>query len=170
MDFKIFTEVLPRAGNLTWGIPRFGVFGPVQNIPHHCARAHGSNIGPPTLGLSITGPSCYDRYRQYHCCSLYQQTGWNPFPHPAAAGGGSVSMATISRISHPGQAHSGLPQCDTDSRPVISAEPAHHNRVEPPARSSESSNIQNVGDSSTVLVYISVTNNPNNSYDSWDLI
>ena len=88
------------------------------------------NIGPPTLGHSITGPSCYDRYRQYHCCSLYQQTGEDPFPHPVAAGSGSVSMATVSRYSHLGQTHSGLPHCD--SRLVISAEPAHHDRVEPP--------------------------------------
>ena len=62
------------------------------------------------------------------------------------AGSGSVSMATVSRHSHPGQTHSGLPQYN--SRPVISAEPAYHNRVESPPRISES-NIQAVGDSSS---------------------
>ena len=45
-----------------------------------------------------------------------------------------------------GQTHSGLPQCT--SRPFISAEPAHHNRVESPPQSSES-NIQAVGGSSS---------------------
>ena len=39
-----------------------------------------------------------------------------------------------------------LPQCD--GRPVISAEPAHHDRVEPPPRSSQST-IQTMGDSSS---------------------
>ena len=42
--------------------------------PHQCAGAQGGIFGPPTLGLSITGPPCYDRYRQHHCCSSYQQT------------------------------------------------------------------------------------------------
>ena len=58
------------------------------------------------------------------CCSLYQQTGWDPFPRPVAAGSRSVS------VSVSGQTHSGLPQ--SDSRPFISAKPAHHNRVESP--------------------------------------
>ena len=74
------------------------------------------------------------------CC------GWYPFPLPVAAGSGSVSMATDSGYSHPGQTHSGLPQCD--SRPVISAEPAHHNRVESPPRNSEA-DIRDVGNSSS---------------------
>ena len=90
---------------------------------HQCAGARGCNIGPPTLGCSITGPSCYDRYRQYHCCSLYQQTGCDPFPRPIAAGSRSVSVATDSGHNSLSQSHSGLPQCY--SRPVISAEPAH---------------------------------------------
>ena len=51
-------------------------------------------------------------------------------------------MATVSRYSHLGQTDSGLPQCD--SRPVIPAEPAHHDRVEPPTQSSEST-IQTMG-------------------------
>ena len=88
------------------------------------------NIGPPSLGLCITGPSGYDRYRQYHCCSLYQQTWWDPFPCPVAAASGSVSMATVSRYNHLGQTHPGLPKCD--SKPVISAKPANHDRVKPP--------------------------------------
>ena len=88
--------------------------------PHQCAGAQGGNFGPPTPGLSITGPPCYDHYRQPHCCSLYQQTGWDPFPCPGAAGGRSVSVATDSGHNPLGQTHSVLPQCD--SRPFISAE------------------------------------------------
>ena len=56
----------------TMGIPRLQGFGPVQNA----SSTQGSNICSLTQGCSITGPSCYDRYRQYHCCRLYQQTGW----------------------------------------------------------------------------------------------
>ena len=37
--------------------------------PHQCTGAQGGNISPPSLGYSITGPSCFDWYRQYHCCS-----------------------------------------------------------------------------------------------------
>ena len=121
----------PGLGRSHGGFPDFGCLDPLRpQAPHQCAGAQGGNIGPPTLGLSITGPPCYDSYRQYLCCSLYKQTGWDPFPHPFVAGNGSVSMSTVSRYSHPGQTHSGLPHCD--SRPVISAEPAHHDRVEPP--------------------------------------
>ena len=100
---------------------------------HQCAGAQGGNIGPPTLGCSITGPSCFDHYRQYHCCSLHQQTGWDPFPPPVAAGSRSVSVVTDSGHNSVSQTHSGLPQlCQCVSRPVISAEPAHHNRVVSP--------------------------------------
>ena len=54
-------------------------------------------------------------------------------------------MATDSRHNSASQTHSGLPKCD--SRPVVSAEPAHHDRVESPPRGSES-DIQAVGNSS----------------------
>ena len=46
------------------------------------------------------------------------------------AGSRSVSVATDSGHKSSSQTHSMLPHCD--SRPVISAEPAHHNRVESP--------------------------------------
>ena len=44
------------------------------------------------------------------------------------------------------QTHFGLPKCD--SRPLVSAEPAHHDRVESPPRSHES-DFQTVGNSSS---------------------
>ena len=137
----------PRLGCSHGGFPDFGCLDLLRTqAPHQCAGSQGGNIGNPTIGLSLTGPPCYDRYRQYHFCILYQQTGWDPFPHPVAPGSGPVSMSTVSRYSHPGQTHSRLPQCN--SRPVISAEPAHHNRVESPPQSSES-NILAVGNSSS---------------------
>ena len=155
VEFTISWTPLPRAGAPTWGIPRSRVFGPFRTkAPHQCFGAQGGNTGPPSLGLSIAGPPGYVHYRQHHCCSLYQQTGWDPFPHPVAADSGSVSLATDpfphpvaafsgsvflatdSRYSHQGQTNSGLPKCD--SRPVISAaHPAHHDRVASPPRNSE---------------------------------
>ena len=95
---------------------------------------------------SISGPSCFDCYRQYHCCSLHQQTRWDPFQPPVAAGSGSVSVATDSGHNSKSQTHSGLPKCD--SRPVVSAEPAHNERVESPPQSRKS-DIQTVGNSSS---------------------
>ena len=80
-----------------------------------------------------------------HCCSLHQQTRWDPFPPPVAAGSGSVSVATDSGHNSKSQTHSRLPKCD--SRLVVSAETAHHDRVESPPRSRES-DIQTVGNSS----------------------
>ena len=53
-------------------------------------------------------------------------------------------MATDSGHNSKNQTRSGLPKCD--SRPVVSAELAHHDRVESPPRSRES-DIQTVGNS-----------------------
>ena len=92
--------------------------------PHQCTGAQGGNVGPQSLGYSITGSSCFDCYRQYHCCSLHKQTRWDPFPPPVAAGSGSVSVASDSGHNSKSQTHSGLPKCD--SRPLVSAKPANH--------------------------------------------
>ena len=61
----------PGLGRSHGGFPDLGCLDLLRTqAPHQCARAHGSNIGPPTLGLSITGPLCYDCYRHYHSCTL----------------------------------------------------------------------------------------------------
>ena len=135
----------PRAGALTWGILRLRVYGPVPNASS-TSMYWSSNIGPQSLGYSITGSPCFDCYRQYHCCSLHQQTRWDPFPPPVAAGSGSVSVVSDSGHNSKSQTHSGLPKCE--SRPLVSAEPAHHDRVESPPRSRES-DIQTGGNSSS---------------------
>ena len=76
-------RLYPGLGRSHEGFPDCRCLDPFRmRAPHQCVGAQGGNIGPQTLGCSITGPSCYDRYRQYHCCSLYQQTGWDPFPRP----------------------------------------------------------------------------------------
>ena len=68
------------------------------------------------------------------------------FPPPVAAGSGSVSVVSDSGHNSKSQTYSGLPKCD--SRPLVSAEPAHHDRVKSPPRSRES-DIQTVGNSSS---------------------
>ena len=55
-------------------------------------------------------------------------------------------VASDSGHNSKSQTHSVLPKCD--SRPLVSAEPAHHDRVESPPRSRES-DIQTVGNSSS---------------------
>ena len=55
-------------------------------------------------------------------------------------------MASDSGHNFKSQTHSGLPKFD--SRPLVSAEPTHHDRVESPPRSRES-DIQTVGNSSS---------------------
>ena len=52
---------------------------------------------------------------------MNQQTGWDPFPPPVAAGNRSVSVATDSGHNSKSQTRSRLPKCD--SRPPVSAEP-----------------------------------------------
>ena len=138
----------PGLGQPHGGFPDFGYSDPFRpQAPHQYFGAQGYNSGPQSLGFSITGPPCsYDRFRQHHCCSLYQQTGWDLFPHHVTSGSGSVTMAANSKYRHPGQTYSGLSKCD--SRPAISAELAHHNRVESPPRNSEP-NIRDVGNSSS---------------------
>ena len=103
-----------------------------------------AGVWPSTLGCSITGPSCYDRYRQYNCCSLYQQTGCDPFPRPVEACSRSVSVATDSDITLRAR---HIPGCLSVIADRLS-EPAHHNRVESPPRGRES-DIQTVGNSSS---------------------
>ena len=127
----------PGLGRPHGGFSDCGCMDPFRTLaPHQCTGAQGGNIGPQSLGYSITGPSCFDCCRQHHCCSLHQQTRWDPFPPPVAAGSGSVSVASDSGHNSKRQTHSGLPKCD--SRQLVWAEPAHHDRVESPPRSRES--------------------------------
>ena len=137
----------PGLGRQHGGFSDCGCMDPFRTrAPAQCTGAQGGNITPKSLGYSITWPSCFDCCRQHHCCSLHQQTRWDPFPPPVAAGSGSVSVASDSGHNSMSQAHSGLPKCD--SRPLVSAKPAHHDRVESPPRSHES-DIQTAGNSSS---------------------
>ena len=64
----------PGLGRPHGGFSDCGCMDPFQTrAPHQCTGAQGGNIGPQSLGYSF-GPSCFDCYRHYHCCSLHQQT------------------------------------------------------------------------------------------------
>ena len=98
----------PGLGRPHWRFSNCRCVNPFQTrAPHQSTGAQGGNIGPPSPGYNITGPSCFDCYRQHHCCSLHQQTRWDPFPPPVAAGSGSVSVATDS--GHNSTSH--IPGC-----------------------------------------------------------
>ena len=63
--------LFPGLGRPHGGFPDCECLEPLRTQgPHQCAGAQGGNFGPPTLGLCITGPPCYGRYRQHQCCSL----------------------------------------------------------------------------------------------------
>ena len=67
----------PRLGRPHGGFSDCECMGPLRKrAPHQCTGAQGTNIGPQSLGYSITGPSCFNCCRQHHCCSLHQQTRW----------------------------------------------------------------------------------------------
>ena len=134
----------PGLGRPHGGFSNCGCMDPFRSrAPHQCSGALGSNIGPPSLGYSITGPSCFDS----HTIPLLWLTLTNRVGRiPVVAGIGSVFVATDSGHNSRSQTYSGLPKCY--SRPVVSAEPAHHDRVESSTRSCES-DIQAVGNSSS---------------------
>ena len=108
--------------------------------PHQCIGAQGSNTGPQSLGYSITGPSGFDCYRHNHCCSLHQQTRGTHSHHLLW-----LVVDLFLWLQSQDITLRARPKCD--SRPLVSAEPAHHDRVESPPPSRES-DIQTVWNSS----------------------
>ena len=147
MEFTIFTDASTQGWGAHMGDSQIaGVWTHSEHELHINVLELRAVILAQSLGYSITWPSCFDCCRQHHCCSLHQQTRWDPFPHLVAARSGSVSVASDSGHNSKSQTHSGLPKCD--SRPLVSAEQAHHDRVESPPRSHES-DIQTVENSSS---------------------
>ena len=128
----------------------FGYLDPVRpQAPNQHFGAQGSNIGPPTMDFSVTGPPSYDRYRQHHCCGLYQQTASDSFPHLKLLHlvVNLFLWLQTQNIAIPARHILGCVNVIADqlSRP---REPAHHNRVESPPLNSEP-NIWDLGNSSS---------------------
>ena len=115
---------------------------------HQHFGAQGGNFGPLSLSFSLRGHQLMIATDKHYSCSVYRQTGWDPFPYPVTSSSGSVPMATNSRHSHPGQTHSGLSKHDRSRGPPVLAKPAHNNRVESPPRNSDP-DLRNVGNSNS---------------------
>ena len=148
-DFSIGPPVSSHwLGRSNGGFPDFGCLDPSRpQAPHQCVGAQGGNVDPPTLNLSISGPSGFMIATDNTTVVAYINKQGGTHSHTLLRLVVDLFLWLQSHdIAHLGQTNSGLPQCD--SRPVISAEPAHHDRVEPPPRSSES-NIQTIGNSSS---------------------
>ena len=138
---------LPRVGAPRWGIPRFRVLDQFRlQAPHQHFGAQGCKFGPPSLGFSFTGLPTYDRCRQHYSCSLYQQTGGDPFPYPVMSSSGSVPMATNSRHRHWVRHIQGCLNVIGLADHLSWPKPAINNRVESPPRNSDPY-LQDVGNS-----------------------
>ena len=65
----------PGQGRSYGGFPDFGYLDPFRpQAPHQQFGAQGGNFGPLSLVFSLSGPSCYDCYRQHYSGVVYQQT------------------------------------------------------------------------------------------------
>ena len=81
------------------------------------------------------GPPGYDRHGQFDSSFIYQQARRDSFPHLAPFDSRSFPLVRGSEHNSPGKAYSRL--CERDSRPPISSESAHTDRVVPPPRDHE---------------------------------
>ena len=81
------------------------------------------------------GPPGYDRHGQFDSTFIYQQARRDSFPHLATFDSRSFPLVRGSEHNSPGKAYSRL--SERDSRPPISSEPAHTDRVVPPPRDCE---------------------------------
>ena len=85
--FTILRTPPRRGGALTWGIPRFWVFGPLQTASSTSivwsSRRWFGGLCPTALGSNAPGPPGYDRYGQFDSSFIYQQARRDPFPHLA---------------------------------------------------------------------------------------
>ena len=89
---------------------------------HQCTGAQGGKIGPQSQGHHVLIATDNTTVVAY-----INKQGGTHFHLLLQMVSGSVSVATDSGHNSKSQTHSGLPKCD--SRPVISAEPGHHDRV-----------------------------------------
>ena len=89
------------------------------------------------------GPPGYDRHGQFDSSFIYQQARKDSFPHLAPFDSRSFPLVRGSEHNSPGKVYSRL--SERDSRPPISSESAHTDRVVPPPRDHETY-LQALGD------------------------
>ena len=95
------------------------------------------------MGSSAPGPPCYDRHGQFDSSFIYQQARRDPLPYLAPFDSRSFPLVRGSEHNSPGKAYSRL--SERDSRPPISSESAHTDRVASPPRDRETY-LQALGD------------------------
>ena len=84
------------------------------------------------MGSSAPGPPGHGRHGQFDSSFIYQQAGRDSLPHLAPLGSRSFPLVRGSEYNSPGKTYSRL--SERDSRPPISSESAHTDRVVPPPR------------------------------------
>ena len=113
------------------GFPDFGCLVRFRTqAPHQCFGAQGGNVGSPTLGFSFAGPRVMIATDNTTVVAYIIKQGGTHSHTLLRLVVVLFLWLQTQDIAFSGQTHSGLPQCN--SRPVISAKPAHHNRVEYP--------------------------------------
>ena len=133
-----------RVGRSHGGFPDFGYLDPCRpQAPYQLSGAQSGNLCPTALGSSASGPPGYDRHGQFDSSFIYQQARRDSFPHLAPFDSRFFPLVRGSEHNSPGKAYSRL--SERESRPPISSEPAHTNRVVPPPRDHET-HLQALGD------------------------
>ena len=111
--------------------------------PYQLSGAQSGNLCPTALGSSAPGPPGYDHHGQFDSSFIYQQARRDSFLHLAPFDSQSFSLVRGSEHNSPGKAYPKL--SERDSRPPISSESAHTDRVVPPPRDRETY-LQALGD------------------------
>ena len=115
------------------GFPDFGYLDPYRpQATYQLSGAQGGDFCPTALGSSAPGPPGYGRQGQFDSCFIYQQARRDSLPHFAPFDSRSFPLVRGSEHNSPGKTYSRLSK--RDSRPPISSESAHTDRVVPPPR------------------------------------
>ena len=115
------------------GFQDFGYLDPYRpQAPYQLSGAQSGHLCPTALGSSAPGPPGYDRQGQFDSSFIHQQARRDSFPHLATFDSRSFPLVRGSEHNSLGKAYSRL--SEHVSRPPISSEPAHADRVVPPPR------------------------------------
>ena len=129
-----FSQMPPlRGGCPHGGFPDFGYLDPYRSqAPYQLFGAQGGDFCPTALGSSAPGLPGYGRHGQFDSSFIYQQARRDPLPHLALFDSRSFPLVRGSEYNSSGKAYSRL--SERASRPPISSESAHTDRVVPPPR------------------------------------
>ena len=118
------------------GFPDFGYLDPYRlQDPYQLFGAQGGDFCPTALGSSAPGPPGYCRHGQFDSSFIYQQARRDSLPHLALFDSRSFPLVRGSEYNSPGKTYSRL--SERDSRPPISSQSAHTDRLVPPPQDRE---------------------------------